>query len=81
MGEGPDWPSYTHKLIHSHSWPGPALQPRVEGVVNSLKPYTFDRIHGAFVDRTIWSDGKGVLERSAERYLKIIRGDGTYELQ
>jgi hypothetical protein len=59
----------------------PLSAPRVEGVVKSLKPYAFDRVHGAFTDRTIWSDGKGVVERSAERYLKIIRGDGTYELQ
>jgi hypothetical protein len=59
----------------------PLSGPRVEGVVNALKPYTFDRIHGAFTDRTIWSDGKGVLERSAARYLRIIRGDGSYELQ
>jgi len=59
----------------------PLSAPRVEGVVNSLKPYKFDRIHGAFAERTIWSDGKGVLERSAARYLKMIRGDGTYELQ
>src|SRR6186713_949281 len=53
----------------------PLSAPRVEGVVASLKPYAFDRVHGAFTDRTIWSDGKGVVERSAERYLKIIRGD------
>jgi hypothetical protein len=59
----------------------PLSAPRVEGVVDALKPYKFERIHGAFLDRTIWSDGNGVLERSAERYLKIIRGDGTYELQ
>jgi hypothetical protein len=59
----------------------PLSAPRVEGVVNSLKGYKFDRVHGAFTDRTIWSDGKGVIERSAERYLKIIRGDGSYELQ
>jgi hypothetical protein len=59
----------------------PLSAPRVECVVNSLKPYKFDRVHGAFTDRTIWADGKGVVERSAERYLKIIRGDGTYELQ
>ena len=59
----------------------PLSAPRVEGVVKSLKPYEFDRVHGAFTDRTIWSDGKGVVERSAERYLKIIRGDGSYELQ
>jgi hypothetical protein len=59
----------------------PLSAPRVEGVIASLKNYNFDRIHGAFTDRTIWSDGKGVMERSAARYLKLIRGDGTYELQ
>jgi hypothetical protein len=59
----------------------PLSGPRVEGVVDALKPFQFDRVHGAFMDRTIWSDGKGVVERSAERYLKIIRGDGSYELQ
>ena len=59
----------------------PLSAPRVEGVVQTLKPYQFDRVHGAFTDRTIWSGGKGVVERSAERYLKIIRGDGSYELQ
>jgi hypothetical protein len=59
----------------------PLSAPRVEGVVKSLKPYAFDRVHGAFTDRTIWSDGKGVVERSAARYLKIIQGDGSYELQ
>jgi hypothetical protein len=59
----------------------PLSVPRVEGVANSLKSYRFDRIHGAFVDRTIWSDGKAVIERSVARYLKLIQGDGTYELQ
>ena len=59
----------------------PLSAPRVEGVVNALKPYAFDRVHGAFTDRTIWSDGKGVVERSAARYLTIIRGDGSYELR
>jgi len=49
--------------------------------VQTLKPYQLDRVHGAFIDRTIWSDGKGVVERSDDRYLKIIRGDGSYELQ
>jgi glyoxylase-like metal-dependent hydrolase (beta-lactamase superfamily II) len=57
----------------------PLSGPRVQGLVNSLKAYQFDRIHGAFLDRTIWADGKSVMERSAARYLKIIGGDGTYE--
>jgi hypothetical protein len=59
----------------------PLSGPRVEGVVKSLQPFEFDRIHGAFSERSIWSDGKAVLERSAARYLKMIRGDGSYELQ
>jgi hypothetical protein len=59
----------------------PLSAPRVQGVVDTLKDYQFDRVHGAFTDRTIWSDGKGIVERSAARYLKIIRGDGSYELQ
>ncbi|HWL31888.1 MAG TPA: MBL fold metallo-hydrolase [Xanthobacteraceae bacterium] len=59
----------------------PLSAPQVEGVVKAVQPYAFDRIHGAFTDRSIWSDGKGAIERSAARYLKLIRGDGTYELQ
>jgi hypothetical protein len=59
----------------------PLSAPRVQRVVNSLKSFKFDRIHGAFTDRTIWSDGKGALERSAARYLEIIQGNGSYEVQ
>ena len=44
----------------------PLSAPRVQGVVDALKPYSYDRVHGAFDHRTIWSDGKGVVERSAE---------------
>jgi hypothetical protein len=59
----------------------PLSGPRVEGIMDAIKPYKYERVHGAFMDRTIWSDGMGVVERSAERYLKMIRGDGSYELQ
>lgn len=59
----------------------PLSGPRVEGVVEAIRPYAFERVHGAFLERSIWKDGKAVVERSAERYLKIIRGDGSYELQ
>src|SRR5437763_15914106 len=45
----------------------PLSAPRVAGVVKSLRAYQFDRIHGAFNDRPIWQDGRGVMERSAER--------------
>jgi hypothetical protein len=69
----------------SFMWSFPNFIPlspaRVQGVADAVKPFAFDRVHGAFMDRTIWSDGKGAVERSAERYLKIIGGDGSYELQ
>jgi len=53
----------------------------VERVVKALEPFTFDVIHGAFPTRTIWQDGKRVLETSAKRYLDYIRGDGSAELR
>jgi len=59
----------------------PLSPPRVQGVIDALTPYQYDRVHGAFDYRTIWSDGKAVVERSAKRYLDLIRGDGNYELK
>ena len=59
----------------------PLSAPRVREVVAAMKPYAFDRVHGAFADRSVWSDGKAMMERCAERYLKIILGDGSYELE
>lgn len=59
----------------------PLSGPSIEGIVKALQPYHYDRIYGAFAGRTIWKDGRGVVERSAERYLRMIRGDGSYEKQ
>jgi hypothetical protein len=59
----------------------PMSGPAVERIIKALAPLTFDRIHGAFPTRTIWKDGKRVLEKSAARYLAYIRGDGTAELR
>ena len=55
----------------------PLSAPAVERIVRLLKPYAFDRVHGAFNDRTVWQDGKGVVERSAERYIKWITSDAA----
>jgi len=53
----------------------PLSAPAVERIVRILKPYEYDRIHGAFNHRTIWTDGKAVVERSAARYLSWIRAN------
>ena len=59
----------------------PISAPAVERIVTMLAPYAFEKIHGAFPGRTIAQDGKGVMQRSAERYLVWIRGDGSAELR
>jgi hypothetical protein len=59
----------------------PMSAPAVERIVRVLAPYPYEVVHGAFMDRTIWKDGKGVVNRSAERYIRWIRGDGTDELR
>lgn len=44
----------------------------VKQVVAAVEPYAFDRIYSAWFDRTLMSDGKVALLRSAERYVKAI---------
>ena len=62
----------------SFMWSYPNLIPlgaaAIQAVVASLKPYTFDRLYGAFPDQVVKSDAKAAVGRSADRYLKAIRG-------
>jgi hypothetical protein len=44
-----------------------------------LEPWPFDVIYGAFFDRVIPRGGKDAVRRSVERYVVIIKGDGTAE--
>jgi len=46
----------------------------IERIVKAVEPYPFDRIYGAFWDMVIERDGKAVVKRSAERYLRAIGG-------
>lgn len=43
----------------------------IEQITASLKPWTYDRIYGAF-GRNVLEDAEGVVARSKERYLKAI---------
>jgi hypothetical protein len=42
----------------------------IERTVNTLKPYAFDRIYGAFPRRTVQANAKEILKRSAERFIR-----------
>lgn len=48
----------------------------VERIVARTAPYPFERIHGAFEDRSIAAEGKAALTRSAERYIAAVSGRG-----
>jgi glyoxylase-like metal-dependent hydrolase (beta-lactamase superfamily II) len=44
----------------------------IRRIVAALEPYEFDRIYGAWWGRVVASDGKAVVARSAERYLRAV---------
>jgi glyoxylase-like metal-dependent hydrolase (beta-lactamase superfamily II) len=44
----------------------------VEQIATALEPWAFDRIYGAWWGRVVRGDGKGVVERSAERYVRAL---------
>jgi hypothetical protein len=44
----------------------------VRRIVDDLRPFAFERIYGGFPGKVVSSDAKGVIERSAERYLRAV---------
>ena len=55
-------------------WSYPNLVPlsaaTVRRTVEKLEPYEFERVYGAWWKRVVVEDGKGVVRRSAERYVR-----------
>ncbi len=44
----------------------------IKRLVSAVEPFEYDRVYGAFWDMVIERDGKAVVKRSAERYLRAI---------
>jgi hypothetical protein len=61
------WVSFMYSYPNLIPLPGPAI----ERIVSALEPFDFERVYGAF-GRHVLADGKGAVERSAERYLLAI---------
>lgn len=57
-----------------YSYPNyiPLSAPAIERIVQAVEPFKYDRVYGAFWDMVIEQDGKEVVKRSAERYLRAI---------
>jgi hypothetical protein len=47
----------------------------VEGIAGSLEPFEFDVLYGAWWGRIVRGDAKGIVERSAERYVRALDGE------
>jgi glyoxylase-like metal-dependent hydrolase (beta-lactamase superfamily II) len=60
-----------------YSYPNliPLGEQAIRGIVDALEPYAFERIVGAWWGRVVRSEGKEIVRRSAERYLRALRGD------
>jgi glyoxylase-like metal-dependent hydrolase (beta-lactamase superfamily II) len=59
-----------------YSYPNliPLGEEAIRRIVAALEPFEFDRIVGAWWQRVVPRDGKGAVRRSAERYVRAIRG-------
>jgi len=52
----------------------PLSERAVRGVVEAVRPYSFERIYGGWWEPVLRHDAKRVLEVSAERYIHFLRG-------
>jgi len=63
----------------SFIWSAPNRLPlperEVRGIVEALAPYSYDRIYSGWWDLEIDRDAKRIVERSAARYIEIVRGE------
>jgi hypothetical protein len=63
----------------SFIWSAPNRLPlperEVRGIVEALAPYEYERIYGGWWDPVIDREGKRIVERSAARYIEIVRGE------
>ena len=60
-----------------YSYPNliPLGEEAVRGIVAALEPFEFDTIHGAWWERLVPADGHEIVRRSADRYLRAMRGE------
>jgi hypothetical protein len=47
----------------------------VRRIADTLKPWSFDRIYGAFPGRQVVSGGAEAVQRSATRYIELLQNE------
>jgi hypothetical protein len=53
----------------------PLAAATVRRIANTLAPWGFERIYGAFPGRQVTAGGAGAVERSAARYIELLEGN------
>jgi len=66
-----EWVSFMYS--YPNLIPLPAAE--VQRMAAALEPYAFERIQGAWWGTTISSDGSAIVQRSAERYVRALKGE------
>jgi glyoxylase-like metal-dependent hydrolase (beta-lactamase superfamily II) len=58
-----------------YSYPNliPLSEAVVRRIVERLRPFAFERIYGGWSGRIVTLDGRGAIERSAERYIRFLK--------
>ena len=63
----------------SFLWSYPNMMPlsgaTVRRIADTLAPWRFERIYGAFPGRQVMADGARAVERSAARYIELLEGN------
>jgi len=49
----------------------------IQGIVDAVDPFAFERIYSGWSESVVPTDGKAAVARSAARYIRHISGDGT----
>jgi hypothetical protein len=60
-----------------YSYPNlvPLPEAAVAAIAGALEPYPFETIYGAWWGRVVPREGSEVVRRSAERYVRAVRGE------
>jgi hypothetical protein len=58
-----------------YSYPNliPLGETAIQRILETLRPYPFERVYGAWNGRVVAVEGSDAIERSAERYLRHIK--------
>ena len=65
------WVGFMYSYPNLIPLPGESVQ----AIARALEPYAFETLYGAWWGRIVRGDAKGIVKRSAERYVRALAGE------